>query len=313
MKTSFLLTGESNTIKKLNKQIQQLAGSPRNVLIEGEPGAGKTAVARQIHLSSKDCGKPIVTLNPFLTSDDEIKAILFHDEMKKEQRLPATQVPELIDGSTFYVKDIDDLNFSNQARIARFLEARKGKPRVRVIVTMKDSMRKCYEEGRLTEALFKQLSTFEKLFVPPLRDRLEDIPALAEHFTAEACRELGVNVKALDANTIDFLTRCEWKDNVRGLKAVIDKSVHQSHGEVLTLTDEILDEKVHLDSIIRNIDAKKGFSMDGALGRIEKLLLQRMLKAFGYNQSRVAEALGTTEGNLRYRLKKYSIPTSRMR
>lgn len=313
MKASSLVVGESNAFKKLNRQVQQLAGSTRNVLIDGEPGVGKTTVARHIHMSGKSGGKPFITLDAWLTPDEEIKAILFRDEMKRELELPARQIPEIVDGSTLYIKEAEEMSFSNQSRIARYLEGRKGRQKTRVIATMKEPLEKCFEAGMLIEPLFKQLSTFEKLSVPPLRERPEDIPALAEHFTADTSRELGVRVKTLDANTLDFLAKFDWKDNVRGLKAVIDKSVFQSEGEALTLPREILDEKSHLQGIINNIDSKKRFSMDLALENIEKILLQRMLNVFGYNQSRVAEALGITEGNLRYRLKKYRIPSSRQR
>jgi DNA-binding NtrC family response regulator len=313
MKAPIFVVGESPAIKKLNKLIFQLAGSSRNVLIEGETGVGKTTVARQLYLAGKDRAKPFFTLDPSLTPDEEIKAIFFRDELRRDEEAAAKQIPELIDGSTVYAKDVEDLSFSNQSRLARFLDSKKGKPKVRVIAAVKEPIEKCFEKGMIVEQLFNQLITFEKIYIAPLRERPEDIPALAEQFIVEACKELGIRVKTLDANTLDFLAKFDWKDNVRGLKAVIDKSVHQTEGEALTLPREILDERSHLQGIINNIEMKKRFSMDLALENIEKLLLQRMLKAFGYNQSRVAEALGITEGNLRYRLKKYSIPSSRQR
>ncbi len=313
MKAPIFLVGESSAIKKLNKQIFQLAGSSRNVLIQGETGAGKTTVARHLFLAGKDRAKPFFTIDPSLTSDEEIKAIFFRDELRRDEEAAAKQIPELIDGSTVYANDIEDLSFSNQSRLARFLDSKKGKPKIRMIAAVKESIEKCFERGMIVEALFNQLSTFEKIYIAPLRERPEDIPALAEQFIVDACKELGIRVKTLDANTLDFLAKFDWKDNVRGLKAVIDKSVHQTEGEALTLPREILDERSHLQGIINNIELKKRFSMDLGLENIEKLLLQRMLKAFGYNQSRVAEALGITEGNLRYRLKKYSIPSSRQR
>lgn len=313
MKAPIFLVGESPAIKKLNKQIFQLAGSSRNVLIQGEAGVGKTTVARHLFLAGKDRAKPFFTIDPSLTSDAEVKAIFFRDELRRDEEAAAKQIPELIDGSTVYANNIEDLSFSNQSRLARFLDSKKGKPKVRVIAAVKESIEKCFEKGTIVEALFNQLSTFEKIYISPLRERPEDIPALAEQFIVDACKELGIRVKTLDANTLDFLAKFDWKDNVRGLKAVIDKSVHQTEGEALTLPREILDERSHLQGIINNIELKKRFSMDLGLENIEKLLLQRMLKAFGYNQSRVAEALGITEGNLRYRLKKYSIPSSRQR
>ena len=313
MKASYLLIGEGSAVKKLNKQIQQLGGSSRNVLVEGEPGVGKTTVARYIHLSSNARNKPFITINSWMTSDDEIKAVLLRDEITSSSVLPGKQVPELVDGSVVYIKDLEELSFSNQSRIARFLDAKRGKMRIRVIATMREPLEKCHESGRLIDGLYEKLSAFERVAVPPLRERPEDIPAMAEHFAREACKELGVRMKSLDVNTLDFLVRYDWKANIRELKAVIDKATHQSEGEMLSLPREFLDEKSHLQGIISNIDAKKRFSMDLALENIEKLLLQRMLKVFGFNQTRVAEALGITEGNLRYRLKKYSIPSSRQR
>lgn len=313
MKAPIFVVGESPAIKKLNKLIFQLAGSSRNVLIEGETGVGKTTVARHLYLAGKDRAKPFFTIDPSLTPDEEVKAIFFRDELRRDEEAAAKQIPELIDGSTVYAKDVEDLSFSNQSRLARFLDSKKGKPKVRVIAAVKEPIEKCFEKGMIVEPLFNQLVTFEKIYIPPLRERPEDIPALAEQFIVEACKELGIRVKTLDTNTLDFLAKFDWKENVRGLKAVIDKSVHQTEGEALTLPREILDERSHLQGIINNIEMKKRFSMDMALENIEKLLLQRMLKAFGYNQSRVAEALGITEGNLRYRLKKYSIPSSRQR
>jgi DNA-binding NtrC family response regulator len=313
MKAPIFLVGESTATKKLNKQILQLAGSSRNVLIQGETGVGRTTVARHLYLAGKDRAKPFFALGPCTTSDDEIKAIFFRDELRRDEEAAAKQIPELVDGSTVYVKNVEDLSFSNQSRLARFLDSKRGKPKVRIIATVKEPIEKWFEKGMLIEALFNQLSTFEKIYMPPLRERPEDIPTLAEQFIVDACKELGIRVKTLDANTLDFLAKFDWKDNIRGLKAVIDKSVHQTEGEALSLPREILDERSHLQGIINNIETKKRFSMDMALENIEKLLLQRMLKAFGYNQSRVAEALGITEGNLRYRLKKYSIPSSRQR
>ncbi len=312
MKSAYQLIGESAAVKKLNRQIQQLAASTRSVLIVGESGVGRTTAARYIHFSSKDRNKPFVTISAQTTPDEEFKAVLFPDEVKREGPLPK-QLPELVEGSTLFLKDVEELSFSDQSRFLRYLEDRKGKVRVRIIATIKEPLQKCQEGGKLMASLVEKLSSYETLVIPPLRERPEDLPALAEHFVLEACRELGIRVKAIDVNTLDLLSRFDWKGNVRELKAVIDRAVHQSEGEMLSLPQELLDEKSHLQGIINNIEARKRFSMDLGLENIEKLLLQRMLRAFGYNQTRVAEALGITEGNLRYRLKKYNIPSSRQR
>src|SRR3989304_6653566 len=122
MKAPTFLAGESPTTKKLNRQILQLSSSSRSVLVQGEPGTGKTALARQVHLAGKERAKPFFTVDPYLTSDEEVKAIFFRDELRRDEEAAAKQVPELVDGSTVYVKDTEDLSFSNQSRIARFLD-----------------------------------------------------------------------------------------------------------------------------------------------------------------------------------------------
>ncbi len=109
---------------------------------------------------------------------------------------------------------------------------------------------------------------------------------------------------------MDFLVRREWKENVRELKSVVERAVFSSSSDYLELPESLIDEYAQLEGIISNIKAKQAFSFDKSLYNLEKRLIERVLDSVGNNQSKTASILKLSEANLRYRLKKFHIPTS---
>lgn len=309
------IIGVSNAVKKLRDAVKRLARSIGNVLVIGEPGLGKSTVALQIHRESMlSHKKPFVAINARVTGDDEVKALLFHEGVKEQQMFLGKTIPDLVRGATLLIEEIEEMSFLSQARIARFLrEHTNGQNGVRIILTLKEMPERLFKDYKLSEELYSHFTNFETITIPPLRERPEDIPYFVRHFVDQTCKELGVVVKAIDANTVDFLTKQIWKENLRELKSVIDNAVLSSTGDSVMLPETILNEHVQLETAITNITLKKSFSLDQALENIEKLLIQRALTLFGFNQSKASQILGVSEPTLRYKMKKLGITPSRKR
>lgn len=294
MNIESILIGDSPAIKRLRREVLQFAKSPRPLLIKGDVGIGKGLVGRLIFESSSPRGS-VVTLNPLTSTDVEIKAIL-------SEANPS--------GSVYLFREIEDFSFLYQAQMPRFIEQLPKKPHAQLIMTTKKAIGESRREGKLVEELYEFMKSFETITIPPLHQRPSDIPLLVEQFTRSACESIGVKLKVIDINTLDFLVRRDWKENVRELKSVIEHAVLTSQGDMIELPEYLIDEYSQLDGILANIKIKKAFGFDKSLYNLEKTLIERTLETVGYNQSRAAGMLKLSEANLRYRLKKFHIPTS---
>ncbi len=288
------LIGESPAIKRLRKELPQLAKLQRPLLIKGDLGVGKALVAKLIWESSAPRGG-FLLVNPLTATDDDLKLALGGGNSE-------------ISCVTF--RDIEEFSFLHQMQIDRYLEKLPQKPPVQMIVTARQPLTESRKEGMMTGDLYDLLKGYENITVPPLSQRQSDIPLLVDYFIRNACEATGAAVKSMDANALDFIIRREWKGNVRELKAVIEKAVFTSEGDTVDLPDDLIDEFCQLDGIIDSIKLRKAFSFDKSLYNLEKTLIERTLDIVGYNQSRAAEMLRLSEANLRYRLKKFHIPTS---
>jgi two-component system response regulator AtoC len=183
----------------------------------------------------------------------------------------------------------------------------------RVILTVKHPPEELLSAHKIYEDLAAKLNDFESITVLPLRERPEDIPVLVKHFVNEISKDLGIKDVAIDINAIDILVRHSWKENIRELKAVIDKSILFSEGGKFVLPTELTDEKTEVVKMINNVISGQEFVLDNSLDVIEKGIIERALDRFGFNQSRAASFLGMTEQTLRYKLKRLAIPSARHR
>ena len=321
------IVGRSKSIEQLKKQISKVAGGSKDILIIGEPGVGKGVVAKRIHAEQFNGANeqhPFLSVNASVIDDRELEAVLFGFEKGVPGMPPTTKrgLFELSDGGTILIEEIEDASFRNQMKVLSFIQDRTTKRmggdegrtvNSRVILTMKHRPEEVLALHKIYDELAARLEQFEHVDILPLRERPEDIPVLVKHFVGEISKDLGIKDVAIDINAIDVLVRHPWKENVRELKAVIDKSILFSSGGKFALPPELPDEKTEVVKMINNVISGQEFVLDNSLDVIEKGIIERALARFGFNQSRAALFLGMTEQTLRYKLKRLAIPSARHR
>ncbi len=326
-KMEYPIIGKSRAVEQLLKQISRLSKTRRDIIIVGEPGVGKGAIAKNIYALCKqdDEQLPFASLNLSVLDDRELEAVLFgFDAGTKGVGMTTSKrgLFEIANHGTVLIEEIEEASFRNQMKILSFMNERVTRRQgsthaepvdIRLIITMKASPKELFERHKILEGLLNKFSEFEKIDVAPLRERPEDIPVLVKYYTNEICQELGIGDLAIDVNAIEVLVRQPWKENIRELKAVIDKSVLFSSGGRFTLPQELLDEKTEVVKMLNNIESDQEFILDNSLDVIEKGIIERALGKFGFNQSKAAHFLGMTEQTLRYKLKRLGVPSSRIR
>jgi DNA-binding NtrC family response regulator len=320
------IIGKSRAVEQLIKQIGKLSKTRRDVVIIGEAGIGKGAVAKNIYAGGKtpDDNKPFMSINLSVLDDKELESVLFGYDRGLEG-LPYTTkrgLFEIANGGTVLIEEIEEASFRNQMKILTFMNERmsrriggtKMEPiDIRLIITVKEDPKNLVQKRKLLDDLYNKMTDFEMIEIPPLRERPEDIPLLVKHFASELCNEIGIGELVIDINAIDVLVRQTWRENIRELKAVVDKSVLFSNSGRFMLPPELVDEKTEVVKMINNIANGQDFILDKSLDAIEKGIIERALQRFGNNQSKAAGFLGMTEQTLRYKLKRLNIASSRSR
>jgi DNA-binding NtrC family response regulator len=229
---------------------------------------------------------------------------------------------EQANGGTVLIEELEEASFRNQMKILSFINERSTRRigtdaaeavDIRLLITMKADPSELVEKRKLLPELHAKVTEFERVEVQPLRQRPEDVPLLVRHFTSEICRELGIGDLIMDINAVDVLVRQPWRENIRELKAVVDKCVLFSNEGRFMLPPELVDEKTEVVKMINNIMAGQEFILDRSLDVIERGIIERALDKFGFNQSKAAQFLGMTEQTFRYKLKRLGIASARSR
>jgi two-component system nitrogen regulation response regulator NtrX len=247
------LVGTSPALGKLKEAIVRIAPVPSPALIIGESGTGKELVARELHRLSANPKGPFVAINSAALPHELIESELFGHERGAFTGASATRKGafETAHGGTLFLDEIGDLPPAAQAKLLRVLEERLGGSRTiavntRVIAATHRDLEKEVAESRFREDLFYRLNV-HVLRVPPLRDRLSDVPALVDHLVAATCARFGMRVKKVASDAMAALMDYEWRrNNVRELRNVIERMIIASDGDDLALKDvpaEIRDAK----------------------------------------------------------------------
>jgi DNA-binding NtrC family response regulator len=302
----------SEKMKEVLDLAGRVAASDASLLITGESGTGKELLAKGVHFNSRRANGPFVAVNCAAIPEALIESELFGHVKgsftgavrDKEGKF------ELADGGTLFLDEIGDLRIDLQAKILRALQEREvdriggGKPvsvDVRVIAATNKDIERAVKDGAFREDLYYRLNVIT-LFIPPLRDRKEDIPVLAGHFLKKFNTEADVR---MDASALSVLTAYGWPGNVRELENVIERASVLKRGLLITreeLPEKLKKEKMGVEGIILNIP-EQGISLE----ELEKKLIIKALEKHKGNQTRAAEFLGITRPTLIYRMEKFRL------
>ncbi|MBV9970819.1 MAG: sigma-54-dependent Fis family transcriptional regulator, partial [Xanthobacteraceae bacterium] len=235
------IIGCSAKMRAALQAAHKCAGSANPVLLAGEPGVGKELIARAIHGSGSRRGKPFVAVNCGSAPENLIESILFGHE--KGAFTGATERPEgkiqEASGGTLFLAEVGQLPPSAQAKLVRALDEGMVEPvggkrpvqvNVRLISASNRDLMAAVRSGRLREDLFCRLHRFP-IFVPPLRERVEDIPVLTRHFMVRFAAEEGRRVRSMSAEALRLLSAYSWPGNVRQLENAIFRAVVLAEGE----------------------------------------------------------------------------------
>jgi DNA-binding NtrC family response regulator len=303
--------GTSRQLREILALIRKVAPTDSPVLIQGESGTGKELVANTIWHLSRRGAAPLVALNCAALSEGLIESELFGHERGAFTSAVATKhgLVEVADKGTLFLDEIAEMPLALQPKLLRFLDAgefrRVGGTRaltvdVRVIAATNRDLRGMIAAGRFREDLFYRLNVIA-VALPPLRERPEDIPALARHFLAAYGRKMAKPVREFAPDALASLAAYAWPGNVRELENVIERAVILCEGDSIGRGDLAVPP-----SSTPPAAAAPGGT--GSLEEIEREHILRVLREVGGNQSRASQLLGIDRKTLYLKLRKYGVP-----
>lgn len=306
------LIGQSPSFQAVLKTVMKVAGTDATVLLFGESGTGKELIAKTIHFQSKRARGHFVAINCAAIPENLLEAELFGSEkgaftgaVKRVGRF------EQANGGTIFLDEVGELPLSLQPKLLRVLQERTFEPLgssktvkvdVRIISATNKDLSEEIRKGRFREDLFWRLNVIP-IYIPPLRERKEDIPLLVEYYL-KSFSEIYKKSVTIDDEALKILTSYEWPGNVRELANTIERLVVMTESNKIKVYD--------LPDTVRGIiKVKTEFSgeikLPTEVEELERIRIMDTLPKYNYSIRKTAKALGLTERQLNYRIKKYGI------
>lgn len=323
------IIGASKPMRRLLEATSRIASRDVTVLVRGETGTGKEFVAELLHAQSTRADKPLIRFNCAALPADLADAELFGHARGAFTGANASRPGFFAqaDGGTLILDEIGELPPQVQAKLLRALQegeiqpvgsGRIDKVNVRVVASTNRDLAADAKAGTFREDLYYRLAVVE-LVVPPLRDRKDDIPALAEEFARRYGERFGLGTITLEPALIDALSRTDWPGNVRQLENTIARLAALSAGGLITLADFRAAETGGTSASSSPVadtdepapDARNGPSLKEQVEAFERGLVARALDATGGNQSEAARRLGVSRVTLIDKMKKYGLGPKR--
>ncbi|WP_447598513.1 sigma-54-dependent transcriptional regulator [Nitrospira sp. Nam80] len=308
------LIGKSPSMQEIYAKIEQVADSRTTVLVTGESGTGKELVAKAIHYNSSRRDRPFIALNCAALPETLIESELFGHEKGSFTDATARRVGqfELANSGTLFLDEIGDLSPATQAKLLRVLQEREFtriggvqsiKVDVRIIAATNKNLDELVRKGAFREDLYYRINVIA-LYLPPLRERGEDIPLLAKHFLARRIEEEKRQVQEFSKDALEVIARYPWPGNVREMENIIEQAFIWSKGSGIILPE-------HLPTIVRTDTRSTSLRDDTLAGRLslekavmefEREIILDALKRTNYIQTHAASMLGISRRMLKYRM-----------
>jgi transcriptional regulator with GAF, ATPase, and Fis domain len=240
------IIGSSPALRHVLEQVEQVAGTNSSVLLIGETGTGKELVASAIHERSPRGARPMMRINCAAIPQTLIESELFGHEKGAYTGALSRQVGrfELAHGSTLFLDEVSELPLDAQTKLLRVLQERQverlGSPKtisidVRIIAATNQDLEKAVREKRFRDDLYYRLNVFP-IRMPPLRERLEDIPLLIQSFVNEFAKSFGKSIQSIDKESIDSLQRYPWPGNIREVRNTVERAMILANGPRLYIS-----------------------------------------------------------------------------
>jgi DNA-binding NtrC family response regulator len=303
--------GRAPKMIEIYKTIGMLAGTRAPVLVRGETGTGKEMVARAIHYNSPQASEPFIAINCTALTETLLESELFGHVKGSFTGAMVDRKGrfELAGSGTIFFDEIGDTTTTFQAKLLRVLQEREFYPvggehprktHARVIAATHQPVEKLVEEGKFREDLYFRLRVVE-IVVPPLRERPEDIPILAEHLLAKASREIHKDVRTISAPVMRILQSYSWPGNVREMENAIIRAAVLSHGPALA------PEHLSLGNGRAPSAPSGGEPENDSLDAVEAAHVKRILRRTGGNKRSAAKIMGISRPRLDRILERHSI------
>ncbi len=338
--SSEVLVGRSEAMQEIYKAIGRVAPKNVNVLIRGESGTGKELVARAIYQYSDRAAKPFLAVNCAAIPEALLESELFGHEKGAFTGADRRRIGkfEQCNGGTIFMDEIGDMPLALQSKMLRLLQdqrfERVGSNQtiqtdVRIITATHRDLEQMADEGKFRWDLYYRLNVY-CIEIPPLRERLHDLPMLVEHFLNRANAELQKEVREVDDEAMALLEQYSWPGNVRELQSVLKQAVLQTTGPVLLpefLPDPVTDPAPHSNShsanrssvdtqtvrdvwdrfVAERLDSGRQNIYTDAVELTEREVISRVLRHTGGNQVQTAKLLGISRSTLRTRIETLGI------
>jgi Nif-specific regulatory protein len=327
------IVGHSEAVAKTQFAVRKASAGHSTVLVRGESGTGKGLVARIIHNIGPRRNGPFIKFNCAALPETLAESELFGHEKGAFTGADRRKLGrfELANHGTIFLDEIGKMTLAMQAKLLRVVEDKEFervggtqtiKTDVKIVAATNLELEKAIEDGTFREDLFYRLNIIP-IMLPPLRDRKDDIPLLAEHFIRKICKDLGIDNKRLEPGVLDLFQRYDWPGNVRELEATLHRAIVMSNGDVVTKNEfYALYSKEQPALVVADMPSNVPSSIVGPLvgkmeitseiydevmSAVDRQLILRALESCGGRIREAARRLGLARNTLKSKIQKYNI------